>query len=172
MKMKIEGPVCRLGHNAGPHQAIQILLSRTGRHFDAGGRARFDPVGSDSLTGPVSNDAGYCIIVAGHNFGSDFIADDICALKQMGIPCVIAASFARHFFREAVNSGMPLIESRETYERIGAGEHITIDFEHGQIAGDAGPISFPAYPEVFSRIISAGGLLASTRKAISRLPSG
>ncbi len=102
------------------------------------------------------------ILVAGRNFGCGSSREHApIAIKAFGIPCVVAASFARIFYRNAINLGLPIIESPEAVEAIGQGDEITVDTSEGTIVhlktGHA--FGIPEYPKFMSDIISSGGLV-------------
>ena len=104
------------------------------------------------------------IIVAGKNFGcgsSREQAPDI--IKALGIQCVIAKSFARIFFRNAINNGLLLIEQPDLYDDIKEGDTITVHMnKHVDYNGKEYPIA--ALPENLMRIIQDGGLVGAMRK--------
>jgi 3-isopropylmalate/(R)-2-methylmalate dehydratase small subunit len=102
------------------------------------------------------------VIVGGINFGSGSSREHAPhAIKGAGVSCVIASSFARIFFRNAVNVGLPLLESPEAAEAIGDGDHLKIDLATGTIEDGTTGASFsvPAYPEFMRRIMDNSGLI-------------
>jgi 3-isopropylmalate dehydratase small subunit len=102
------------------------------------------------------------IIVAEENFGSGSSREHApLAIKGAGISCVIASSFARIFFRNAVNAGLPIIESPEAVAGIEDGDHIVVDLAEGRIQNTTAGTEFKvgAYPEFMRRIMDAGGLI-------------
>lgn len=102
------------------------------------------------------------MILAGENFGSGSSREHApLAIKGAGISCVIASSFARIFFRNAVNVGLPILESPEAVESAGDGDMMRIDLTGGTIENLTGGLSFEVarYPEFMQRIIDAGGLI-------------
>ena len=107
------------------------------------------------------------VIVAGRNFGCGSSREQAATcLKAAGVGAVIAASFARIFFRNAVNQGLPLIESAEVSDRLRKGEEIEIDFEAGSIRSEGKTLTFPPLPEAVLGIVQAGGLIEYTRKKL------
>ena len=88
------------------------------------------------------------VIVAGKNFGCGSSREQaaIC-LKYAGVQAVVAKSFARIFFRNAINQGLPVLQSEEAVENIEDGEEIEIDFAKGEIKGNEGIFKFPPFPE-------------------------
>lgn len=106
------------------------------------------------------------IIVASTNFGCGSSREHApIAIKAAGISCVIAASFARIFFRNAINIGLPLLECKEAADETEAGDIIEVELESGEIRNITRNKTFHAepYPDFMLEIISAGGLIEHTR---------
>lgn len=102
------------------------------------------------------------VIVAGENFGSGSSREHApLAIKGAGVSCVIASSFARIFFRNAVNVGLPILESPEVVEATEEGDRLQVDLAAGTVENLTAGVSFsvPHYPEFMRRIIDAGGLI-------------
>lgn len=91
------------------------------------------------------------------------------ALKGAGISAVIAKTFARIFFRNAINIGLPLLESEEAVDNTRAGDELEIDLDSGTIKNLTNGKSFNAkpYPEFMSELISAGGLISYTKQKLA-----
>ena len=103
------------------------------------------------------------IIVARKNFGCGSSREHApLSIKCSGISCVIADTFARIFYRNAINIGLPIIECKEAAESIEAGDEIEVDFDTGIIVNKTKNQSFQgeAFPEFMQNIINAGGLIA------------
>ena len=103
------------------------------------------------------------IIVARKNFGCGSSREHApLAIKCSGISCVIADTFARIFYRNAINIGLPIIECKEAAESIEAGDEVEVDFDTGVIVNKTINQSFQgeAFPEFMDNIIIAGGLIA------------
>ena len=103
------------------------------------------------------------IIVARKNFGCGSSREHApLAIKFSGISCVIADTFARIFYRNAINIGLPIIECKEAAESIEAGDEVEVDFDTGVIVNKTKNQSFQgeAFPEFMQNIINAGGLIA------------
>ena len=102
------------------------------------------------------------IIVARKNFGCGSSREHapLC-LKTAGVSCVIAATFARIFYRNAINIGLPIIECPEAAEGIDAGDQVEIDFDSGRIYNRTKGTEFQgqAFPPFMQELISAGGLV-------------
>ena len=104
------------------------------------------------------------IIVANKNFGcgsSREHAPLAIIIKALGIQCVIAKSFARIFYRNSINIGLPIIECPEAAKAIAAGDEVEVDFDSGVITDKTTGQSFQgqAFPEFMQKIITAGGLV-------------
>ena len=106
------------------------------------------------------------IIVATTNFGCGSSREHApLAIKASGVSCVIAKSFARIFFRNAINIGLPLLESPEAVDGTNAGDTLEVDLEKGQIKNLTSGKVFTSkpYPEFMSQLIAAGGLVEHTK---------
>ena len=102
------------------------------------------------------------IIVAGKNFGCGSSREHApLAILGAGIPVVIGSSFARIFYRNSINIGLPIIECKEASERIEAGDEVEIDFDSGLITNKTKNESYQgqAFPEFMQKIIRAEGLI-------------
>jgi len=109
------------------------------------------------------------IIVAGKNFGCGSSREHApIAIKGAGIECVIAESFARIFYRNAINIGLPIVESRETARAIKNGDELEIDLDRGIIKDLCAGKSFKIqpFPPFIQEIISAGGLMKRIKEEI------
>ena len=109
------------------------------------------------------------IIVAGKNFGCGSSREQAATcLKFARVGAVLAKSFARIFFRNAVNTGLALIQSPGAAEAIENGETVAIDFEKGELTCKAGVFHFAPLPEFVMGIIRDGGLIPHTKKALAK----
>ena len=102
------------------------------------------------------------IIVANKNFGcGSFREHAPLAIKCAGVSCVIAETFARIFYRNSINIGLPIIECPEAAKAIAAGDEVEVDFDSGVITDKTTGQSFQgqAFPEFMQKIITAGGLV-------------
>lgn len=110
------------------------------------------------------------IIVAGDNFGSGSSREHApIAIKASGISCVIAASFARIFYRNSINIGLPILECPPAAAAIADGETIEIDFGIGEIKSLKSGQTWKAapFPPFIREIIAAGGLVEATKKKLA-----
>ncbi len=102
------------------------------------------------------------IIVAGENFGCGSSREHAPrAIKGAGVSAVIASTFARIFYRNAINTGLPILESAEAAAGIEAGHELTIDIEKGLIKDETSGQEYRStpFPEFMRKIIEAGGLM-------------
>ena len=109
------------------------------------------------------------IIVAGKNFGCGSSREQAATcLKYAGVKAIVAKSFARIFFRNAINQGIPIIETKEAVDNIDEGDEIEIDTEKGIIKNltKGTGFSFTSLPPFIQDIIDAGGLINSLKKKI------
>ena len=108
------------------------------------------------------------IIVANYNFGCGSSREHApIAIKESGISCVIAKTFARIFYRNAINIGLPILECEEASDKIDAGDEVAIDFDTGVITNLTKNETYQAqpFPAFIKQIIQDGGLIASIQKA-------
>ena len=107
------------------------------------------------------------IIVAGRNFGCGSSREQAATcLKFAGVGAVVANSFSRIFFRNAINQGLPLVQCKEAVENISSGELIEINFEKGKLSCKKGVFDFPPLPELVLGILQDGGLIPHTKKIL------
>ncbi len=107
------------------------------------------------------------IMVGGENFGCGSSREHApLAIKSAGIDCVIAKSFARIFYRNSINIGLPILECPAASEAIANGDTVAIDFDTGVITDVTTGATFQAepFPPFIQNIIQKGGLMASIRE--------
>lgn len=106
------------------------------------------------------------IIVAGMGFGCGSSREQAATcLKMAGVAAVIAGSFARIFFRNAINQGLPLVQADIT-EKLKDGDILTIDFDRNIIGYPGGEVEFPPLADSVKAIIEAGGLIPAVRQRL------
>ena len=106
------------------------------------------------------------IMAAGANFGCGSSREHApIAIKASGISCVIAKTFARIFYRNAINIGLAIMECPEASEKIEAGDEVTVDFDTGVITNVTKGETYQSnpFPAFIKEIIQAGGLMASIK---------
>jgi len=110
------------------------------------------------------------IIMATTNFGCGSSREHApLAIKAAGISCIIAKSFARIFFRNAINIGLPLLECSQAVDKTEAGDILEVDLASSKIKNLTNGMVFTAkpYPDFMAELISAGGLIEHTKKRLS-----
>ena len=107
------------------------------------------------------------IMVGGWNFGCGSSREHApLVIKTSGIACVIAKSFARIFYRNSINIGLPILECEAAAEEIQAGDTVSVDFNTGVITDETTGKTYQAepFPEFIQKIIAAGGLMNSIKR--------
>jgi 3-isopropylmalate/(R)-2-methylmalate dehydratase small subunit len=107
------------------------------------------------------------VIIAGRNFGCGSSREHApISIKAAGVSCVIAESFARIFYRNCINIGLPILENKEISKNIQSGDIIEIDLAEGRIydSGRGKTYATQAFPEFMQSIVCAGGLMRYIRK--------
>ena len=108
------------------------------------------------------------IIVAGENFGCGSSREHApIAIKTAGISCVVAKSFARIFYRNAFNIGLPIFESRELWDMVSDAQEIEVDGDNGSIRivnNDRGSLRIEPIPPFMQQLVSDGGLMKHIAK--------
>lgn len=108
------------------------------------------------------------VLIAGRNFGCGSSREHApLAIKKAGVSVIIAVSFARIFYRNAFNIGLPLLESEEADEEISEGDHVFVDLSTGEIKNIGSGKTFYAHPvpDFMRRLIEAGGLVEYIRRS-------
>ena len=106
------------------------------------------------------------VIVGGFNFGCGSSREHApMVIKESGVSVVIAKTFARIFYRNAINIGLPIIESLEAGGKIQAGDEVSVNFDTGEIINHTRDESYQgmAFPDFIKNIIAKGGLLKAKR---------
>jgi len=107
------------------------------------------------------------IVFAGKNFGCGSSREQpVVGLKAVGIKVVVAESFARIFYRSAINQGLILIECPDAVKAYSEGDDINLDVDNGKIVVGCKTFSFPKLPKEILAIRDAGGLLEYTRSKL------
>ena len=105
------------------------------------------------------------IMVANKNFGCGSSREHApISIKAAGVSCVIAETFARIFYRNAINIGLPIIECPQAAQEIEAGDEVEVDFDSGMIYDRTKGTQYQgqAFPEFMQKLIAAGGLVSYT----------
>jgi len=107
------------------------------------------------------------ILVAGRNFGCGSAREQAStAIKGLGIKAVVAASFARTFYRNAINDALPIVECPALYEAVAEGDQIAIDLANGVVSHAGTEYGFPRIPESVAKILKLGGLANYLKSAL------
>ena len=162
--MKFEGKVIKYGDNVDTDVIIPARYLNTIDKKELASHCMEDLDASFQERVKTHN-----IIVAGNNFGCGSSREHApLAIKESGVTLVIAKSFARIFYRNAINIGLPILECEEAAEAIEAGSRVSVDFDTGIITDVTNGKTYQAqpFPEFIQNIIKNGGLLASLRAQI------
>ena len=155
--MKAEGRVFKFGSNV---DTDVIIPARYLNVPDPGELAKhcMEDIDKEFVNKVTEGD----IIVADKNFGCGSSREHApIAIKAAGVSCVIAETFARIFYRNAINIGLPIIECPEAAKGIEEGDKVEVDFDSGKIYNKTKGTEFQgqAFPEFMQNIISNGGLI-------------
>ena len=108
------------------------------------------------------------IIVAGRNWGCGSSREQaVICLKAAGVGAVIAVSFARIFYRNAINNGLPAIVCPAAVAALEQGQQVEVDLAAAEIRCAAGVFSFPPFPPSVQRILAAGGLIPYLKQLLA-----
>lgn len=157
--MEAKGFVHRYGDNVDTDVIIPARYLNTQSHEELASHCMED-IDKEFVNNVKTGD----IMVAGENFGCGSSREHApIAIKASGISCVIAATFARIFYRNSINIGLPILECREAAEKIEAGDDVSVDFDSGLITNHTKNETYQAlpFPEFIQNIIKAGGLMNS-----------
>ena len=160
--MNANGYVHKYGDNVDTDVIIPARYLNTADHKELAAHCMED-IDKDFVKKVNDGD----IMVGGANFGCGSSREHApIAIKNSGISCVIAATFARIFYRNAINIGLAILECPEASERIENGDEVAIDFDTGIITNVTKNETYKAepYPEFLKDIIASGGLLNSLNK--------
>ena len=163
--MNFEGKVFKYGRDVDTDVIIPARYLNSSDHAHLAARAMED-IDPDFASSVKPGD----IIVAEENFGCGSSREHApVAIKAAGVSCVIAKSFARIFYRNAINVGLPIMECPEAVDAIRAGDTVKVDTETGVITNERTGETFTAepFPPFIAEIIEAGGLVARTRAKIA-----
>jgi 3-isopropylmalate/(R)-2-methylmalate dehydratase small subunit len=109
------------------------------------------------------------VVVAGKNFGCGSSREQAAAcLRAAGVQAVVARSFARIYFRNAINLGLAVLQCDEAVDALEKGDTVDIDFAKGEIRSAKGTFRFLPLPDSVIGILEAGGLLEYTRKKLEK----
>jgi 3-isopropylmalate/(R)-2-methylmalate dehydratase small subunit len=160
--MKAQGLVHRYADNVDTDVIIPARYLNTSSHTELASHCMED-IDREFVSRVREGD----IIVAGKNFGCGSSREHApIAIKASGISCVIAASFARIFYRNAINIGLAILECPQASADVRAGDELSVDFDSGVIRNLTTGKQYQAepFPPFIQEIIQCGGLLNSLQK--------
>lgn len=157
--MKAKGTVHKYGDNVDTDVIIPARHLNTADHKELATHCMED-IDADFVGRVKQGD----IMVGGENFGCGSSREHApIAIKASGIDCVIAKTFARIFYRNSINIGLPILECPEASEKIQAGDVVSVDFDAGVITNETRNETYQAlpFPEFIKDIMAKGGLMNS-----------
>ena len=166
MNNKIQGTAIKFGNNINTDVILPGKYLVLVDPYDLAKHAleSLDPAFPDKAKKGV-------IIVGGKNFGCGSSREQApLALKYSGVKCVLAESFARIFFRNAINIGLPAIECKGISQAVETGDQLAVDFEAGKVENISKGIRFEVdkLPAFILEILSDGGLIENLQKRINK----
>ncbi len=159
--MNAHGKAHKYGSNVDTDVIIPARYLNTADHKELAAHCMED-IDKDFINKVADGD----IMVAEENFGCGSSREHApIAIKASGISCVIASTFARIFYRNAINIGLAILECDEAAKKISDGDEVSVDFDTGVITNATKGETYQAepFPEFIKDIISKGGLLNSIR---------
>ena len=156
--MKAHGKVHKYGDNVDTDVIIPARHLNTSDHKELASHCMED-IDTEFVKKVKRGD----IMVGGENFGCGSSREHApIAIKASGIDCVIAKTFARIFYRNAINIGLPILECPEASEKIQDGDEVSIDFDSGVITNETKGETYQAlpFPDFIKDIMAKGGLIA------------
>ena len=159
--MKANGRVHKYGDNIDTDVIIPARHLNTAHHKELASHCMED-IDTEFVHKVKDGD----IMVGGWNFGCGSSREHApIAIKESGISCVIAKTFARIFYRNAINIGLAILECEEASDKIQDGDEVAIDFDTGIITNVTRNETYQAlpFPDFIKEIIAKGGLLNSIR---------
>ncbi len=160
--MDVKGRVHKYGDNVDTDVIIPARYLNTQDHGELAKHCMED-IDPDFAATVQKGD----LIVAGENFGCGSSREHApISIKASGVACVIAATFARIFYRNAINIGLPILECPEASQGIADGDEVTVDFGTGVITNLTKNETYQAlpFPDFIKNIIAKGGLLKSIQE--------
>jgi 3-isopropylmalate/(R)-2-methylmalate dehydratase small subunit len=155
--MKTVGKVYKYGDHVDTDVIIPARFLNTSDHSELASHCMED-IDTEYIKTVEKGD----IIVGGENFGCGSSREHApIAIKASGAGCVIARSFARIFFRNSINTGLPILESSEAVDGLTKGDKVEVDFTTGEIKNITTGKTYQAqpFPEFLQKIIQADGLI-------------
>ena len=160
--MNAKGKVHKFGDNVDTDVIIPARYLNTASHKELAAHCMED-IDKDFVNKVQNGD----IMVAEKNFGCGSSREHApIAIKASGISCVIASTFARIFYRNSINIGLPILECEQAADEINANDEVTVDFDTGVISNLTTGKTYQAqpFPPFIQNIIRCGGLLKSLKE--------
>lgn len=157
--MNAHGTVHKFGDNVDTDVIIPARYLNTSSHSELAAHCMED-IDKDFVKNVKQGD----IMVAEKNFGCGSSREHApIAIKASGVSCVIASTFARIFYRNSINIGLPILECEEAAKDIKNGDTVSVNFDTGVITNDTTGKTYQAepFPEFIQNIIAKGGLINS-----------
>ena len=157
--MNAHGTVHKFGDNVDTDVIIPARYLNTSSHSELAAHCMED-IDKDFVKNVKQGD----IMVAEKNFGCGSSREHApIAIKASGVSCVIASTFARIFYRNSINIGLPILECEEAAKDIKDGDTVSVNFDTGVITNDTTGKTYQAepFPEFIHNIIAKGGLINS-----------
>ena len=164
--MKVSGPAIKFGSNIDTDVILPgkylVLTSPTdlAKHALEGLDPSFPQKASKGI-----------VLIAGRNFGCGSSREQApLALKHAGVKCVVAESFARIFFRNAINISLPVIECRDILAAVNSGDEVVIDFNSGVVRNKSSgkSLSGVKLPSFIQEILADGGLIENLQRRLKK----
>jgi len=164
--MKVSGSAIKLGNNTG----TDVILP--GKYLVLTNPMDLAKHAMEGLDSSFPQKAGKgIVIVAGKNFGCGSSREQApLALKYAGVKCVVAESFARIFFRNAINIGLPVIECKGISTAVDSGDEVAVDFDSGEICNisKGKALSGVKLPSFIQQILADGGLIENLQRRMNK----
>ena len=157
--MNAHGTVHKFGDNVDTDVIIPARYLNTSSHSELAAHCMED-IDKDFVKNVKQGD----IMVAEKNFGCGSSREHApIAIKASGVSCVIASTFARIFYRNSINIGLPILQREEAAKDIKDGDTVSVNFDTGVITNDTTGKTYQAepFPEFIQNIIAKGGLINS-----------
>ena len=157
--MNAHGTVHKFGDNVDTDVIIPARYLNTSSHSELAAHCMED-IDKDFVKNVKQGD----IMVAEKNFGCGSSREHApIAIKASGVSCVIASTFARIFYRNSINIGLPILECEEAAKDIKDGDTVSVNFDTGVITNDTTGKTYQAepFPEFIQNIVAKGGLINS-----------
>ncbi len=164
--MNVKGKAIKYGHNVDTDVIIPARYLNTTDEKELASHCMED---LDKTFPSRVASANGTVMVAGRNFGCGSSREHApLAIKAAGVSCVIAEDFARIFYRNSINIGLPIIESPEAVAGIDDGDEVEVNFDKGIVRNVTKSKEFKIapFPPFLQAIIAAGGLLAAAEKNV------